>query len=119
MSELKNLKTFEQFTNEEFNPLKREDWKKTGTSIRKGIGFLTPEEELEKGKELVLNHPQRSKVYDDIIEKGDNDKAEKYLRFWSHFGDEINIGCEWNPKERNWYEKTKRYSPSGSIGSGN
>lgn len=82
MRKLNHLRTYESFnTNEDFNPLKRDDWKSAGNSIRKGVGFLTPDEEIEAGKKLVLNHPTRSQIYHHFLDE-EPDKAEAFLRFW-------------------------------------
>jgi len=111
--------TFESFTtaNEEFNPLKGEDWKKAGTAVRKGAGFLTPEEELEAGKKLVLNHPTRSRAYQQFL-KEDPDKANKYLQFWAKHLDP-NSTPVWIEDKKMWVAKGKQYSSPGSMGAGN
>lgn len=77
-----HLVTFESYTNEEFNPFKKEDWKETGTSIRKGVGFLTPEEEIEEGKKKVLNHRIRKGKYEEYLDI-DPKVADEYLKFWA------------------------------------
>lgn len=114
--------TFESFVaneiaNEEFNPLKKSDWKDAGTAIRKGVGFLNPEEELEAGKKLVLNHPTRNKAYQQFL-KENPDKANKYLQFWSKHPD-VNSNPVWLEDKKIWVDRSKRYAPSGSIGAGN
>lgn len=68
---------------EEFNPLKKEDWKKAGKGIRKGIGILTKEEAIEKGREIVMNHVNRKKKYLELLEI-DPEMAEKYLEFFGY-----------------------------------
>lgn len=115
--------TFESYTmNEEFNPLKKDDWKSAGNSIRRGVGFLTPEEEIQKGKELVMKNPNKRKKYEEILIK-DKDMAEKYLRFWAESvgGNtrDVNANPVWDPKKRIFYDKSKLYGATGSIGAGN
>ena len=116
MKKFNHLKTFESFNaNEEFNPFKKEDWKSAGTSVRKGVGFLTPEEEMEAGEELVMNHPMYSKIYQHFLDE-DPTKAEEYLKFWGKNPDGKGNPV-WNGTK--FVDKLKRYAPAGSIGGGN
>jgi hypothetical protein len=83
MNKLNHLKTYESFTtNEEFNPLKKQDWKDTGNYLRKGMGFLNDEEKIEKAEEMILSHPVRSQIYKKFLRE-DPLKAEEYVIFWS------------------------------------
>lgn len=107
--------TFESFTtNEEFNPFKKEDWKDAGNAVRRGAGFLNPEEEKAEGMKLVLSHPTRKKLYYQYL-KEDPIKADKYAQFWGKNGAEANP--VWNGKE--WINKAHYYSSPGTIGPGN
>jgi hypothetical protein len=115
--------TFESYTmNEEFNPFKKDDWKSTGNAIRKGIGYLTPEEEMQKGKEIVMRNPNKRRIYQDLL-INDKEKAEKYLRFWAQsiggYTRDPNANPIWDPKKRVFYDSSKSFGPSGSIGAGN
>ena len=127
MKELNHLQTYESFTtNEEFNPLKKEDWRQAGHSIKKGMGFLTPEEELEAGKKMVLTHKTRSDVYNAYLNgytdrKGkehpaDPKKAEAYLRFWGKSENDRGNPV-WNGVD--FENRAHVYAPAGSIGAGN
>jgi len=115
---LNHLMTYEAYVAEEFNPLKREDWKKAGTAVRKGAGFLTPEEEVEEGKKFVFNHITRKQAYKKFL-KEDPDKAKKYLQFWGKVQGERNATPVWLKDKRVWIDRSYRYSPSGTIGAGN
>lgn len=109
MKKLNHLKTYENFeTNEEFNPFKREDWKDVGSSIRKGTGFLTEEEEIEKGKQYVFTHPVRNRAYNKFLSESPL-KADKYLQFWAKASGEINANPVWNEKIKD-FEDRANYS---------
>lgn len=99
----------DDISNEEFNPLKKKDWKDVGDRVRKGIGFLTPEEELEEGKRRVFSHPNRFKVYSNL----DSDKAEKYLIFWANH--DTNATPVWNENKQD-FEDQSRYSSNTGPG---
>lgn len=109
MKKLNHLKTFESFnTNEEFNPFKKDDWKSAGTAVRKGVGFLTPEEEIEEGQKLVTGHRGLNKVYQHFIEN-EPEKVEPFLIFWSKNKDEIGRANPiWDGTK--FVDKAKRYS---------
>lgn len=77
---LNHLKTFETYTNEDFNPLKSEDWKSAGNTVRKGFGFLTPEELIEKGKQMIAKSAKYKAIYDQWLKK-DPIAAEKFITF--------------------------------------
>lgn len=96
--------TYESYslTYEEFNPLKKEDWKNTGKSVRRGIGFLTPEEEYQKGKEMVLSHPIRKKLYMKFASE-DMEKAHKYIKFWGKH--DIEANPVWDPIKKEFIDK--------------
>jgi hypothetical protein len=122
MKELNHLMTFEAFTNEEFNPMKKAEWKKLGTNVRKGVGFLTDEEKIEKGKEYVFNHPRRKQAYELFLNGGERNgkyikpdpyKAEQYLKFWAEVEGEINATPVWNGKK--FVDKSIYTSSSGSM----
>lgn len=116
MKQLNHLKTFESFTtNEEFNPLKREDWKSAGNYIRKGVGFLSNEEKMEQAKKIVLNHPVRSKIYKKFLNE-DPYKADMYLLFWSENDQYANP--VWDSKARKFVDKAKYSYDSGPGGIG-
>jgi hypothetical protein len=93
MRKFNHLMTYESFkANEEFNPLKKKDWKSVGHTVRKRAGFLTPEEEIEAGKKIVLTHPVKKQIYDIYLNGGDfkgkhyeanPKKAQEYLKFWA------------------------------------
>jgi len=91
----------DDFLDEEFNPLKKEDWKKAGKTIRKGVGILTKEEAVEKGREIVMNHVNRKKKYLDLLEE-DPEAAEKYLEFFGHNPNGI---PEWNSEKEEWIDR--------------
>ena len=115
MKKLNHLKTYESFnTNEEFNPLKREDWKSAGNAVRKGVGFLTPEEELEEGLKNVKSHSMYYQIYQDFLEN-EPEKADEYLKFWAN--NKLGSIPVWNGTK--FVDKAKRYAPAGSIGAGN
>ena len=65
---------------EEFNPLRKDDWRKAGTAVRKGVGILSEEEAREKGLNIVNSHAGRKRVYDYWLEE-DPTIAEKYLEY--------------------------------------
>jgi hypothetical protein len=110
-----HLMTFESYTaNEEFNPFKKDDWKSAGNAVRRGAGFLNPEEEKEEGMKLVLTHPVRKKLYYQFL-KENPIKADKYAQFWGKTGGDGNP--VWNGKE--FVDKAHYYAPSGAIGAGN
>lgn len=102
---------------EEFNPLRREDWKKAGTSIRRGAGFLNPEEELEEGKKRVLNHPVRKRKYQELLARNP-EAAEAYLRFWSK-EDDNNANPVWDSGSKKFVDKSKRYMAFAPGAAGN
>ena len=125
---LNHLMTFESYSsyNEDFNPFSKEDWKDAGSSIRRGVGFLTPEEIMEKGRKLVLNHPMRKKVYDTYLHGGtlngkvyasDPLKAREYLKFWATAGEYANP--VWSDEKKKFIDKAMRYSGSAPGASGN
>ena len=66
--------------NEEFNPLKKEDWEKTNKYIKRKIGILTREEAIEKGEKIVMNHASKRLTYFKWSER-DPKVAEEYLKF--------------------------------------
>ena len=114
---LNHLKTFEAYTNEEFNQFKKEDWKETGKDVRKGLGFLTPEEEIEKGKSVIQKNRYWKEAYEKFL-KEDPDKAEKFLKFMAN-NDDANLSVKWLKDERKFIDSSTRYGSPGSIGAGN
>lgn len=120
---LNHLMTYESFTtNEEFNPLKKEDWKKAGSSIRRGAGFTTPEEEMEEGKKIISGNPVKWGYYQELL-KTDPKKAQKYLQFWGEsvggFTRDKNANPKWSEKEQKFVDVSRHFSPAGSIAAGN
>jgi hypothetical protein len=123
MKKLNHVMTFESYTmNEEFNPLKKDDWKAAAGSIRRGVGFLTPKEEIQKGKEIVMRNPVKKRAYENMLIK-DKEMAEKYLRFWAEsvggYTRDPNSNPVWDPTKRVFVDKSKSFGPTGSIGAGN
>jgi hypothetical protein len=111
---MKHLMTYESFssnlTNEEF------DWKKTKSAIRRGVGILTPEETIEKGKKYVMDHPVRKRKYEEYLQQ--NPKvAEEYLKFWAEVEGERNAVPVWDEKKHKFIDKAIYTSSPGSIGS--
>lgn len=101
----------DDISNEEFNPFIKKDWREAGDKIRKGIGFLTPEEEIEEGKKKVFSHPNRFKVYTKL----DPDKADKYLIFWANH--DVNATPVWNEEIQDFEDKsiyTRNTGPGGN-----
>jgi len=124
MKELNHLMTFESYTNEEFNPMKKAEWKKVGSTLRKGAGFLTDEEKIEKGKQYVFNHRARKQAYELFLNGGERNgkyiepdpyKADQYLKFWAEVEGEVNATPVWNGKE--FVDKSSYSATLGSIGS--
>jgi hypothetical protein len=122
MKKLNHLMTFESFTNEEFNPLKRKDWKTAGTAVRKGVGFLTHEEEIQKGEEIVLSHPTRKMVYNLYLNggewkgklyKADPIKAKEYLKFWAT-NDEMG-NPKWNGSKQKFIDSSHTFYSSPGL----
>lgn len=116
MKQLNHLKTFENFSaNEEFNPLKRDDWKATGEYLRKGAGFLTEDEKLEQAKDMVLSHPVRSKVYKKFLNENPY-KAEEYIMFWAENDEKANP--VWNEKKHKFEDRAHYTFNTGPGGKG-
>jgi hypothetical protein len=108
---LNHLKTFETYTNEEFNPFKGEDWKGVGNAVRKGAGFLTPEELVQKGKQMIARNPKYKVVYDKWLQK-DSEAAQKFITFIAEHPDAMYFnyeGGKWSETGiRNWGEGSRR-----------
>ena len=113
MKKLNHLMTYESYLiEEEFNPLKKDDWKAVGDSIRKGAGFSTPEEEIEEGKERVLSHVKRREVYLKL-KSSDPEKANEYLRFWANHG--LNATPYWDDEKRKFVDRSS-YDYNTGVG---
>ena len=116
MKNLNHLQTFESFsTNEEFNPLKKDDWKGAGNYLRKGAGFLSEEEKLEKAKEMILRHPVRSKITKKFLNENPL-KAEEYVIFWTE-NDEL-ANPVWDERRQRFTDKANYTYNTGPGGRG-
>ena len=105
MKNLNNLKSFETYINE-----KKETIREIGKNVRKGLGFLTPEEKIEKGLKIVNKHKIKKSTYNILLEE-DPEKAEKYLIFWADYPDGF---PHWNEIDNDW-DDTGEYSDTSGI----
>jgi hypothetical protein len=103
---MKHLKTFENFNslNEEIFGLskKERDEKKSN--------------KLEDAKKHILSHKSKSKVYNDLLEKGEDEKAEKYIEFFAKNPD-VKY-AKWDESKKKWIEGGHFRAGGHTFGSG-
>ncbi len=52
-----------------------------GNNLRRGAGFKNSDEKFEEAIKLIMNHPIKRKVYEELKEDDPN-KAKKYVKFF-------------------------------------
>lgn len=73
---LNNIKSFESLVDEGFFTDTE-----IGNKIRRGAGFKNRDEKWAEAEELIMSHPVKRKVYEDL-KRTDKDKATKYVEFF-------------------------------------
>lgn len=96
---------------EEFNPLKKDDWKKANSSFKKKIGILTKEEAIQKGLNIVSEHRTKNMVYKSWLEKNP-EIAEKFLEFIGN-NPEVKFP-RWNGEK--WIDSGEYFDGTGILG---
>lgn len=82
---MKHLKTFESFEN-------------TTNEGMFGFGKKSEEEALD----IIKKHPAKNRIYQNLLDKGDKEKAKKYVEFVRSNPD-VNY-VNWNDKKGKWVE---------------
>ena len=104
---LNHLVLFDKYISE-----KKDIIKEIGKNVRKGLGFLTYEEKIEKGLGIVKKHKVKKDTYE-ILLKQDPERAEKYLIFWAELPDGF---PHWNSVTREWEDSGEYYDQTGIVG---
>ena len=100
---LTHVETFDKFDEAFFKDTK------VGNALRKGVGAYTHDEEIERAKKMVMEHPMRRKHYKDL-EKEDPNKAKKLLDFYVKFPLDSGTGTIETPV---WDEEREEFVPRG------
>jgi len=72
---LNNIKSFDELDENFFTDTK------LGNNIRKGVGFKNSDEKFAEAVDLIMNHPIKRQVYEELKDE-DPDKARKYVEFF-------------------------------------
>jgi hypothetical protein len=105
---MKHLKTFEKFDNHKVNEELLGLSKEEREEKRK--------KKMEEAKKLIMNHKTKSKTYQDLLDKKETEKAEKYVEFFMKNPD-VKY-AKWDEEKKKWIEGGHFRSGGHTFGSG-
>jgi hypothetical protein len=104
---MKHLKTFENFDNHKVNEV---------FGLSKAERDEKRKKKMEEAKKSIMSHKNKKKTYEDLLDKGEDEKAEKYVEFFMK-NPSVKY-AKWDENKKKWIEGGHFRSGGHTFGSG-